>query len=1235
MLLRDDTPTEDTNLSGTDVSLTTENYLAVISGGSATFTSPSSGNLKIKRSSSKNYIQFNNAAGYVKVVLSSALAEGDVIGFDSYNTNNLALTTTATRSTSIVTTNQLYTVDGSSALKGATTFYIWQYSGSSDYLRGLQIARSGIAGGGGGTDKITPTLTWDTDLSSGVAKETGAEDFTHTVTQDKNSLGAITYASSNTSVATVNATTGKVHIAGVGSATITATLAASGCYNQATNTYTITVTSDCDDVAGTVSSRDLGCDGVELTVTGHTTSGETVSYQWYKDGASLGGSYTAAKCTVNVAGNYYVVVTNTGTRHCAMTSTNSIDVSARSTVSATKLVDSWYVKNGRRTPDIALVKTIDATGFTVKSGSTPIWNSDGSVSTGFAGCPFHMDSIIYLDGQTSTGAVPSGLSAGDETLTITVTGCSGDPVEYDITIHKQASTIRPSVAYVSLGTDGGAVTDTTTGYYKTAALYKYLDYTLGGGDFDLTARNAYWSVDEQELKEHYSQFDAILITDDPSTDKKKEVGGKKYSYINAIGCLVDIRPILTMEAYVAKWSNWKAKGITGTPESPNPRQYGMKLQCKQHAIFAGINAASTNVDVETIDGVDYWNVLMVDSTKSPYTGVAYNAQTAGDKKPALQGFAASSVSEDLLLLGEIKDGTLYAGVERQTEPAARLLVLGINAKALPNALTDEGKMILENSLHYLLQTELERVDDCSNYFTGAVSTDWNNVANWSKGQIPNSPTIRVRILKPCEIKNGDAFKAASVDIASSGKSLHLGGGACSGKLTINAGGALIVGGKVKAAEAPLFNTVNLKQTEAKDLELKTSSTSQAALIFNNDEGKTQATVNLYSLGRKVSETNQFQYFAIPMSYLSVNPTFANETHGITIYTYVWLEATGWERRGYYTDLYAFEGIGITTDKTTAHEYTMKGTLASTKDQEIPITADGKKLNLIGNSWTAPIQISELEASDFGDASSTVEQTVYIYCAGHGNETADGKTEAAGQWLAIPFEATRFDAWDGLKVIPSMQAFQIKTAGEGTLTLDYDKHVRGGSTDLTAKLRAPQRRAAHDGVELMRIRVADSKTHTDLYLFEGDQFSDAFDNGWEANYRVGTNESAKLYARVATGVMSVAAMSDLEGTPIYFIPGQETEYTFTFGGNGMGYYLNDLKLQQSTLISEGAEYSFTYEKGDAAARFMISATPYESPQVTTGVENVQTEDKPRKILYNNKLYIIYNGHVYSAEGAIVK
>jgi hypothetical protein len=294
------------------------------------------------------------------------------------------------------------------------------------------------------------------------------------------------------------------------------------------------------------------------------------------------------------------------------------------------------------------------------------------------------------------------------------------------------------------------------------------------------------------------------------------------------------------------------------------------------------------------------------------------------------------------------------------------------------------------------------------------------------------------------------------------------------------------------------------------------------------------------------------------------------------------------------------------------------------------------LNLIGNSWTAPIQISKLEKSDFGDASESIEQTVYIYCTGNGKATAEGTTETAGQWLAIPFEATEFAAWDGLKVIPAMQAFQIKTSGEGTLTLDYDKHVRGGSTDLTSKLRAPKRNASHEDVELMRIRVADSKTHTDLYLFEGNQFSDEFDNGWEANYRVGTNESAKLYARVSTGVMSVAAMPDLEGTPIYFIPGQETEYTFTFGGEGMGYYLNDMKLKKSTLISMDETYSFMYEKGDAPARFYISRTRIDAPQTPTGVDNTSGESaNVRKVIINDKVYIFRGGHMYSVDGQMVK
>lgn len=1118
-------------------------------------------------------------------------------------------------------------------------YYVLEASGEG-YFFGFDAD-----GGGGGGSTVTPTLTWSGSLADAatVNKYDTDVDFTYSASQDKNSLGTLTYSSSDETVATVNAS-GKVHILKAGTTTITANLEESGCYEEAEITYTLNVISTCTDVAGTLTAVDNGCDGVDLTVSGHTGEGvNTTVVKWYKDGVYQDDDAYNNKesITVTAAGEWSAQTTAGGEGHCVRNS-NSVTVTARSTASATRIVNQWYVKNGRRTPDIALVQTTNAVGFYVKVGDDKIWDEANSITTGFGGCDFYLgaDGIIYLKGQTSTGAAPSDLTAGDVTLKITATGCGSNSSELSIVIHKQAATTAKSVAFVVDGTKGGAITAFTASHATTSPLYVYLDSigtAAGARKFTLTGRNAYWSTVDSTLKAHYSQFDIILITDDPNTQTVPTgVTGKDAyktkGYINALGTLIDIRPILSMEAFVSRLTNWGSKGIKGNPTSPNPRQYEMRLQCKDHEIYSGLPAPApgTHVWSETIGGEEYRHVIMIDSTKSPYTGWAYNSKT--DSLPALQGFTAEAMG-DLLGLGVISNGTLQAGIERQEEPAARLLLLGVNAKALPNALTEEGKRVISNALTYLLKTNMEEVDDCSNYFTGKTSTDWNTVANWSKGSLPNYET-KVRILAPCEV-SGVTAHVAQVDIVSSGESsiryAQVSDATCNGKLTINANGALIVEGKVRAAEAPHFATNDLKPTTVNDLVLNTSSANQAALIFNNDEGKTQATVNLYSLGRTVSETNQFQYFAIPMSYLSVNPTFANETHGITIYTYVWLEATGWERRGYYTDLYAFEGIGITTDKTTAHEYTMKGTLASTKDQEIPITADGKKLNLIGNSWTAPIQISELEASDFGDASSAVEQTVYIYCTGHGKATSGDETETAGQWLAIPFNAAGFGAWDGLKVIPSMQAFQIKTTGAGTLTLDYKKHVRGGTTTLTEKLRAPKRKVETDGVELMRIRVADSQTHTDLYLFEGDQFTDEFDNGWEANYRVGTSESAKLYARVATGVMSVAAMPSLESTPVYFIPGQETEYMFTFGGEGMGYYLNDIKMQRSTLISTEATYSFTYEKGDAAARFYISKTPIDAGDTPTGVSNTDATPKAQKIIYDNKLYIIVNGALYDATG----
>ena len=1235
MLLRDDTPTSDTNLSGTDVEITTSTYLSTIVGGRVYFTSPSSGNLKIYRSNSKNnYIKFNNAAGYVKVVLNDALQEGDVIGFDSYNTNELAFTTTATRSTTIRSTGLLYTVNASSALKDQTTFYIWQYSGSSDYLRGLQIARSGIAGGGGGSDQITPTLTWDTDLSDGVAAETGDADFTHTVTQNKNSLGAITYSSSNTSVATVNATTGKVHIVGGGEATITATIAESGCYEEATAEYDITVTDNCDDVAGTVALEYIDCaTGYRMTVSGHTAAAG-VTYQWYKVGspdAEVDGA-TSSSYTTTTAGEYYVIVTNTGDGHCSMASTNTVTVEASVAATATKIVDSWYVKNGRRTPDIALVQSEHATGFTVTSGGSPL--SD------IGGCTFELkdDGIIYLHGTKANGDAPSDMTAGSMTITITATGCGGNADALSITITKQAATSYKSVAFVVEGKKDDAWGAVTSGQADGSALYEYLDSVgtaASARKFALTECNIYKTNDEKTLKQYYSQFDAILITDNPNTRTvPKGVSGddayKTKGYVNAFGALIDVRPILTMEAFVSALKNWSNKGVAGNPSSPDPRQYEMRLQCKDHEIYSGLPtpAAGTHVWTEIIDGEEYRHVIMVDSTMTPYNKHAYNDSTS--QYPALQGFSGEAMG-DLLGLGVIANGSLHAGIERQEEPAARLMLLGIQNKALPNALTAEGKRVIANALTYLCKTNMEEVDDCSNFFKGGASgdeTNWNNTANWAKSTLPNYET-RVRILAPC-VLSGTTVKVAQVDIASSGTSSKIEGGTCSGSLTIAADAALIVSGTVRSAVAPYFNKSDLKPTEATDLSIEANSSGNGTLIFDNSKGDTKAWVQMYSKAAYDPNgvTTTWQYIGIPHSDIS-----DAQSNYYNSWLYRWDPSDGWIAVPNRGSVSPWTGYCITHPES-GHTYNMEGTLTATGTVEIEVP-DGA-YQVIGNSWTAPIYIAAFEDDDFEDINT---KTIYFFNTGL-DESGEGELDksggrwAAGTYVSVPIHASPYT---GDSLISSLQGFYVaNTSGSaGTLHLDYDKIVRpiGNRNVSSGPMHAPARYASvSEKPVVAKLWVSGSRYDDRLVVLEREDFTRSNDDGWDGEKWDGSMIAPCIWSvNEDGGAEAVTATPDMEGTLIGFRAGEDSEYTFRFEYDGMEdeLYLLDTDTRLYTRVLTGSTYTFTCADKGEHDRFLLTRN---APTIVTGVDNTRHEpDRAVKFIYQDKMYIFIRGVLYDAAG----
>ena len=98
----------------------------------------------------------------------------------------------------------------------------------------------------GSAGSLNTYLQWSGGLADGATVDKNTTDayFTYSaskITENTNTLGTITYSSSDPSVATVDAT-GKVAMVAAGSTTIKATLAASGCYKKAEISYTLNVT---------------------------------------------------------------------------------------------------------------------------------------------------------------------------------------------------------------------------------------------------------------------------------------------------------------------------------------------------------------------------------------------------------------------------------------------------------------------------------------------------------------------------------------------------------------------------------------------------------------------------------------------------------------------------------------------------------------------------------------------------------------------------------------------------------------------------------------------------------------------------------------------------------------------------------------------------------------------------------------------------------------------------------
>ena len=64
------------------------------------------------------------------------------------------------------------------------------------------------------------------------------------------------------------------------------------------------------------------------------------------------------------------------------------------------------------------------------------------------------------------------------------------------------------------------------------------------------------------------------------------------------------------------------------------------------------------------------------------------------------------------------------------------------------------------------------------------------------------------------------------------------------------------------------------------------------------------------------------------------------------------------------------------------------------------------------------------------------------------------------------------------------------------------------------------------------------------------------------------------------------------------------------------------------------YSFITSDNEAHNRFVLT---YKAPNITTAIDNTDSplSNTGKKVIYDNQLYIIHNGRIFSAQGMMVK
>ncbi len=497
-------------------------------------------------------------------------------------------------------------------------------------------------------------------------------------------------------------------------------------------------------------------------------------------------------------------------------------------------------------------------------------------------------------------------------------------------------------------------------------------------------------------------------------------------------------------------------------------------------------------------------------------------------------------------------------------------------------------------------------------FTNAGGDNlWSNTANWSPASLPTAEH-HVLIQAPCEV---DIENAGAMNIH-----LQKGVEGKEGTLTILPTASLYVQTTIRKVEGNvesyLFNEIPLQLHDASDLVVKADATGQGVLVHADTEGNTPATVEVY--GMYAESDGRGQLLAVPV----VQKTQSNFSDACLKQ---WNEVNyQWTDLASDSSLELFKGYQLT--QSTPTTYALQGNLPAATSQTITgltytIGHENEGLHLLGNSWTAPLQIDKFKTENFVG----VEPTVYIY----DYQTPDGATEAISYYKSLPISAVPA----ACNVINPLQGFfVVASVADATVSLEYDNLVNKTASTLD-EATVSQVTAATERQEMQLRVTGNDALYCDLRIVQQADFTHDFDAGFDARKLRDDARIPYLAAASTVGDMAVLATSAFEGTYLNFARGTNADsYTFTFHYDGeANYQLEDMKANEKVDIRTGNTYLFI-PSDDDSSRFRI-VKAQNAPDVPTDALTVWVVDK--NLYMTNPLGVRTQVSIYSVNGQLIK